>query len=54
MIYLVLPAYNEEKNLVKIFNKINNLSISKKFTVILIDDCSIDKTHLIVKKKKAA
>ncbi len=52
MIYLVLPAYNEEKNLVKIFNKINNLSISKKFTVILIDDCSIDKTHLIVKKKK--
>ena len=42
MIYLVLPAYNEEKNLVKIFKKINKLKIVKNITVILIDDCSED------------
>ena len=52
MIYLILPAYNEEKNLIKIFDKINNLPKSKKFTVILIDDCSTDKTYLVKKKKK--
>jgi dolichol-phosphate mannosyltransferase len=44
MIYLILPAYDEEKNLVKIFRKINNLQIVKKIVVILIDDCSIDNT----------
>ena len=52
MIYLILPAYNEEKNLIKIFDKINNLPKSKKFTVILIDDCSTDKTYLVKKKEK--
>ncbi len=51
MIYLILPAYNEEKNLIKMFRKINNLSIVKKFTVILVDDCSTDKTYLIKRKK---
>jgi len=44
MIYLILPAYNEEKNLVKVFKKINNLSIVKKIIVILIDDYSEDNT----------
>ena len=44
MIYLILPAYNEERNLVKLFKKINNLPIVKKIIVILIDDCSSDNT----------
>ena len=44
MIYLILPSYNEEKNLIKVFKKINNLIIVKKITVILIDDCSADNT----------
>ena len=44
MIYLILPAYNEEKNLVKVFKKVNNLSIVKKIIVILIDDYSEDNT----------
>ena len=47
MIYLILPAYNEEKNLVKVFDKINNLKIVKKITTILIDDCSTDNTKKI-------
>ena len=42
MIFLILPAYNEEKNLVKIFKKINKLKIVKNIIVILIDDCSTD------------
>ena len=44
MIYLILPSYNEERNLVKLFKKINNLPIVKKIIVILIDDCSSDNT----------
>ena len=44
MIYLILPAYNEEKNLVKVFKKVNNLSIVKKIIIILIDDYSEDNT----------
>ena len=51
MIFLILPSFNEEKNLIKIFKKINNLSIVKNITVILIDDCSTDKTKDIKFKK---
>ena len=51
MIFLILPSFNEEKNLVKVFKKINNLSIVKNITVILIDDCSTDKTKDIRFKK---
>ena len=44
MIYLILPSYNEEENLVKIFKKINNLKLAKKIVVVLVDDCSKDNT----------
>ena len=52
MIYLILPSYNEEKNLIKIFDKIDNLSTAKNFIVILVDDCSTDFTSSILKQKK--
>tara|TARA_B100000900_G_scaffold282668_1_gene242003 strand:- start:3559 stop:4284 length:726 start_codon:yes stop_codon:yes gene_type:complete len=51
MLYILLPAYNEEKNIVKIFKKINK--IKKKispFKVVLIDDCSNDNTKKLTKK----
>ena len=51
MIYLILPSFNEEKNLIKIFKKINNLSKAKEFTVIVIDDCSTDNTKNLRKNK---
>jgi dolichol-phosphate mannosyltransferase len=51
MIYLILPAYNEEKNLIKVFKKLNSLRIVKNLSVILVDDCSTDNT-LILKGKK--
>jgi len=51
MIFLILPSFNEEKNLVKMFEKINNLSIVKNIIIILIDDCSTDNTKKIKFKK---
>ncbi len=51
MLYILLPAYNEEKNIIKIFKKI--IKIKKKispFQVILIDDCSNDNTKKLIKK----
>ena len=51
MIYILLPAYNEEKNILKIFKKINK--IKKKispFKVVLVDDCSSDNTKKLAKK----
>ena len=52
MIYIILPAYNENKNLKEIFKKINSLKIVKKIKVILVDDCSNDNTHQLRKYKK--
>jgi dolichol-phosphate mannosyltransferase len=50
MIYLILPSFNEEKNLIKIFKKINGLRESKKFIVVIVDDCSSDKTKNLKNK----
>ncbi len=52
MIFLILPSYNEEKNLIKIFNKINKISKKLNITVVLIDDCSSDKTYLLKNSKQ--
>ena len=52
MIFLILPSYNEEKNLIKIFNKINKISKKVNITVVLIDDCSSDKTYLLKTSKQ--
>ena len=52
MIYILLPAFNEEKNLIKIFKKIEKLAIVRKnIRVVLIDDFSSDNTKKIAKKK---
>ena len=51
MIYLILPSYNEEKNLVKMFKQINNLKVASNIIVILIDDCSIDNTMALKSMK---
>ena len=54
MIYILLPAYNEEKNLIKIFKKIEKLpQVKTDITVVLVDDFSTDNTHqLLIKKYK--
>jgi dolichol-phosphate mannosyltransferase len=51
MIYLILPSFNEKKNLIKIFKKINNLNEAKKFIVVVVDDCSTDDTKDLRKNK---
>ena len=52
MIFLILPSYNEEKNLIKIFSKLNKISTKHNITVVLIDDCSLDNTYLLKNSKK--
>ena len=52
MNYILLPAFNEKKNLIKIFQKINKIcKKTKNITVILVDDCSTDSTILLKNKK---
>ena len=51
MIFIILPSFNEEKNLLKILKKIEALNKKNKSKVILVDDASTDRTSEIVKKK---
>ena len=53
-ICLIIPVYNEEKNIQKLFMKIKKLKI--KFDILYIEDNSTDNTRAeilkLVKKKK--
>ena len=52
MNYILLPAFNEKKNLIKVFEKIDKISKKiKGITVVLVDDCSSDNTILLKNKK---
>ena len=53
-ILLIIPAYNEEKNILKIFKSICNYNKIGKFNydVIVINDGSCDKTELVCKNNK--
>ena len=48
MIYIILPSFNEEKNLIKIIKKIEFLNKKLKSKVILVDDGSNDATEMVV------
>ena len=48
---IVIPCYNEEETLEKIFNKVNKFDEFDK-EIIIIDDCSNDKTPEIINKLK--
>ena len=51
MIFILLPAYNESKNLKIIFKKIKKYFRNKsELKVILVDDCSKDNTKDLIKK----
>ncbi len=52
MIFILLPAFNEEKNLKILFRKIEkNFKRKTKIRVILVDDCSVDNTKKLISKK---
>jgi len=46
MLSVIIPAYNEEKTIEAIINKVNNLPIEKE--IIAVDDCSKDRTAAIL------
>ena len=54
MIYYILPAYNEELNIISLIDKFNshfgNENYHYKPQVIIIDDGSNDKTRIILNK----
>lgn len=47
-VLIIIPAFNEEKNLEELLIKINN--ICPQFDVLVINDCSRDNTSAICKK----
>ena len=49
-ISIIIPVYNEEKTIEKIFLKILALKLIKK-EIIIVDDYSIDNTKKILNKK---
>ena len=50
VISVVIPAYNEEKLLPKCLTALRNQDFKKPFEIILVDNCSTDKTAEIGKK----
>ena len=53
-ILLIIPAYNEEKNILNVYKKIINYNKANKtnYDVIVINDCSSDKTSEICHANK--
>ncbi len=52
-ISIIIPVFNEEKTIIKLLEKVNNVNldgIDKE--VIIIDDCSTDNTPLLLEKNK--
>lgn len=47
---VVLPIYNEEKTILKILKKVNDLSSHFNMEIIIIDDGSIDSTKQLLKE----
>ena len=47
MIYILLPCYNEYKNLLPLLKKINLININKdiKINILIVNDGSTDETH---------
>ena len=60
LISIIIPVYNEEKTIVEILNKINNLNIWKsdkyknKYNkeIIVVNDGSSDRSEEILRNKK--
>lgn len=49
---IIIPAYNEEDNIVNVYQKIKKYDDKKNYDIIVINDGSTDKTEDILKKNK--
>ncbi len=49
-ISIIIPIYNEEKTILKILNKINDLKKDLKIEIIVVNDGSIDSSKKIIEK----
>lgn len=51
-IAIIIPCYNEEANVVKLYNEIKNTVYNGKYEIIpiFINDCSTDNTSIILKE----
>ncbi len=47
---IVIPVFNEENTIKVILDKVKNVKISIQKEIIVVDDCSTDKTQEIMKK----
>ena len=45
--FIVLPCYNEEKNIIGVLKDINSLKLEKN--IIVVDDGSLDNSYLKIK-----
>ncbi|MBT6822486.1 glycosyltransferase, partial [archaeon] len=54
LLSIIIPAYNEEKRIIKTLNKIQKYLLKKKisYEIIVVDDGSKDKTIQLIKKLK--
>ena len=52
LISIVVPVYNEEKNIVPLFERVSNVfsKIDYDFEIIYVDNCSIDNTQPEIRK----
>ena len=50
-VLIIIPAYNEEENILKVIKEIRK-DVPKNFDVLVINDCSKDKTEEILIKNK--
>lgn len=46
---IIIPAYNEEKDIPKVLNQLNELNITEIADILVIDDASTDFTERVVK-----
>lgn len=51
LLSVVIPVYNEERTINEIISKVHNSGISS-IELIVVDDCSTDKTRKLLEKKK--
>ena len=49
-ISIVIPVYNEEESILKVIEEIQHSLINYSFEIIIVNDCSNDKTKKIIQK----